>query len=229
MNILALDTSTKDFSVVIAWDETILAKRTFHLKKLLDSSIMPSIQSVLKKAELNLKDCDCLAIGVGPGSFTSLRVGVSTVKALSMATKKPIIACSSLDLIALNVQGDVGHLCVISDAKRKLLYSVTFQKQKGMLKRNSPYDLCSVDDVLKQVADFPECTFAGDGIVLYQERIEKEFKGIAHFAAEKTWQPKAENLISAAISVYKKKKFISPEKLLPMYLYPHDCQVYKKK
>ena len=82
MKILSIDTSTKNFSLAVSKDGRVLRYRNIFLDKVLESSIIPSIEGILKSADVRFKDLDGFAIGLGPGSFTSLRVGLSTIKSI---------------------------------------------------------------------------------------------------------------------------------------------------
>src|SRR3989338_11288628 len=163
MNILAFDTSSKHFSLAVAKDGKTLHSRSIFLKKVLSGSIMPAIQGILKKAGLTLAKLDGFCVGLGPGSFTSLRVGLSTIKGLAFALKKPVVGISSLDGLAMNVKEDADILTVV-DAKRNLFYTCFYQKKGIALKRKSKYLLLSADEVLKVMK--PGMILVGDGVGL---------------------------------------------------------------
>ena len=229
MNILALDTSTKHFSLAVAKDGKTLRHRSILLKKVLSDSIMPAIQDILKKAGLTLAKLDGFAVGLGPGSFTSLRVGLATVKGLAFALKKPVVGISSLDVLALNVKED-GQVCVISDAKRNMAYACIYRKKDGALKRKSKYLLTDIQNVLKQIKG--ETTFIGDGVPLFREVIEKT-SGIkprfANCEPRFTIQmyPQAKHLATLAMKRFESKEHDAVGSLVPLYLYPEDCQVQR--
>ncbi len=225
MNILALDTSSKHFSLAVAKDGKTLCYRSVVLKKVLSDSIMPAIQGILKKAGLTLAQIDGFAVGLGPGSFTSLRVGLATVKGLAFATAKPVVGIPSLDVLAMNVKGD-GQVCAVCDAKRNLVYACLYQKKRNALKRKSKYLLTDIENVLKRIKG--EVTFVGDGVPLFKEAIEKAIGIKAHFAGEKQMYPQAKHLASLAIERFKIKKYDDAETLVPLYLYPEDCQVARQ-
>lgn len=225
MNILALDTSSKHFSLAVAKDGKTLCFRSILLKKVLSDSIMPAIHGILKKAGLTLTKLDGFAVGLGPGSFTSLRVGLSTVKGLAFALEKPVVGVPSLDVLALNVKED-GQICVVCDAKRNMAYACLYQKKGDTLKRKSKYLLTEIENVLKQIKG--EATFVGDGVPLFREAIEKAAGTKTHFAGEKQMYPQAKHLATLALERFKAKKHDNSETLVPLYLYPEDCQVSRK-
>ncbi|MBI5150264.1 MAG: tRNA (adenosine(37)-N6)-threonylcarbamoyltransferase complex dimerization subunit type 1 TsaB [Candidatus Omnitrophica bacterium] len=225
MNILALDTSSKHFSLAVAKDGKVLYSRSIFLKKVLSDSIMPAIQGILKKAGLTLAKLDGFAVGLGPGSFTSLRVGLATVKGLAFALKKPVVGIPSLDILALNVKED-GQVCVVCDAKRNMAYACLYQKKGNVLKRKSKYLLTDIQNVLKQVQG--EVTFVGDGVPLFQEAIGRAAGIKARFTGGKQMYPQAKHLATLALKRFESKEYDAAESLVPLYLYPEDCQVTKK-
>lgn len=223
MNLLAIDTSTKNFSIAVSCDEKVLAYKNVKLDKILSSSIIPGIQVILKKAKLTRADIDGFAIGLGPGSFTSLRVGLSTIKGLAFAMQKPVVGVPSLDLLAAGLGADHPQIVVIMDAKRNLVYSCLYSLKNNQLKRQSDYRLSPIGDILKEIKG--EAFFVGDGIGLFKQDIERcrHLKGI--FAEEKWWVPQARWIVPIALERFKKKNFDKVADLLPLYLYPEDCQV----
>jgi len=228
MNILSLETSTRQFSLAISREEKILIQKNMILNGVLSSSIIPSIEKLLKSAKLSFEKIDGFVIGLGPGSFTSLRVGLSTVKALSFATRKPVVGIASLDALALGVLSPAQtRICALADARRNLVYSCLYENKKGRLKRISDYSLSSVKDLVKKINR--ETLFVGDGIKLFREEIsklisERETLKI-DFAPEKFWYPQAKYLAALAAKRFQQKKYDDPDRLVPLYLYPDNCQV----
>src|SRR5512135_1749772 len=105
MTILAIDTSTDYLSLAVTRDGKTAAR--FHRRSAMrhSSLLVPMIDKILKKAKVKLKAVDCFAISIGPGSFTGLRIGVTTVKGLAYALKKPVVTVPTLDAIAANAKG----------------------------------------------------------------------------------------------------------------------------
>jgi tRNA threonylcarbamoyladenosine biosynthesis protein TsaB len=227
MNILAIDTSTKYFSLAVLKGGKICAKQDVVLDKVLSDSIIPAIDGILKKAKVSFQAIDGFAVGLGPGSFTSLRVGLSTIKGFCLATPKKVVGISSLDLIAQNIKMTVEKdICVITDAKRNMVYSAIFRLEKKGIKRLGSYHLMEVKDLLPYIKK--DTIFVGDGIALYRDIIEKYFvstKNSIIFAQESFWLPKAEKLAMLSLNYFKRKKTHDINKLVPLYLYPEDCQV----
>ena len=233
MYILSLETSTKNFSLAISQDDKILRFRNIRTDKILESSMIGTIDKVLDSCHLNLKKIDVLAVGLGPGSFTSLRVGLSMVKAFALGQNKKVIGVGSLDIIASAVSNiEADEICVIVDARRGKVYSAIFDKT---LKRKTDYLLTTVDEVLKSVNGVT--LFVGNGLELYKEQIQKAYqpynrknKSICRplFIFDKFWYPQAKELAKLTFMRFKNGQYDNPERIVPIYLYPQDCQVDRK-
>ncbi|MBN1870134.1 MAG: tRNA (adenosine(37)-N6)-threonylcarbamoyltransferase complex dimerization subunit type 1 TsaB [Candidatus Omnitrophica bacterium] len=226
MNLLCIDTSTSVLSVAVSKNERILRFRNTKLGRPLDRSIMPSIQSVLSGTGMTVGELDGFAVGLGPGSFTSLRVGLSTIKGMVFALRKPVIGVSSLDLLAMNVRGSA-QVCALVDARRNLVYACHYEKKGSALIRKSDYLLTDIHNVLKQIKG--EIVFIGDGLKLYKEGIERA-KGITpRFVAEKNSFPQAKYLVPLVLERFRNKKWDQVDQLVPLYLYPDHCQIKNSK
>lgn len=223
MNLLAIDTSTKNLSLAVAKQGKVEKFRNVNLKRPLSSSIMPSIKRILDSAGIIPAKLDGFAVGLGPGSFTSLRVGLSTIKGLAFALNKPVIGISSLDILAMNVKEDHAQICVLCDAKRNLVYACVYEKNGSVLKKKSDYVLESIDDVMKRIKG--EVIFIGDGVKLFRNDINKVKDICPIFADGKLAYPQARCLAPLALAKFQNGRSDDIAKLVPLYLYPEHCQV----
>ncbi len=243
MKLLALEASTKNFSLAIFKENKVLKESNVILKEVLSDSIIPGIERILSDAGISLKDLSGFVIGLGPGSFTSLRVGLATLKALNLATGKPLVGVPSPDALAWGVRDykkdKVSLICTLSDARRNLIYACLYQKKDSQLKRITGYQLTTLDKILKQLSRGTACRapalFVGDGIQLYREEIINQSRIKVKrslytplFAKKEDWYPKARHLVPWALDRFRKKKFDDVDQLVPLYLYPQDCQVERK-
>lgn len=231
MKILAIDTSSKEFSAVVFSNGKVIASHTMASKGILSSSIMPTIKKLLKKSKLNFRNLDGFAVGLGPGSFTGLRVGLATIKGLAFALQKPVVGISSLDVLAMNAVSDGNaQICTLCDAKRNLVYWCLFEKKKGRLVKKRNYSLTDVETLLASVKR--ETVFIGDGINLLNDVLRQSSKKPSRYIIcddETLWYPKAENLALLSVEKFCKASENYEVRLKPLYLYPDDCQVTHKK
>jgi len=223
MNILSIDTSTDRLSLAVLKGQNIAASINIEIDKSLSDVIIDKIKLVLSKAKVPLEKVDGFIVGLGPGSFTSLRVGLSTIKGLVFSKRNFLVGIPSLDALALGSHNGKIHICVIQDARRGLVYTCFYQNKNSNLKRKGKYQLISVKDALKKLKG--DVHFTGNAINLYKDLI-KNTKGIrATFASKRFWYPQAEDLISLGIGRFEDNKLDNINKLIPLYLYPEDCQV----
>jgi tRNA threonylcarbamoyladenosine biosynthesis protein TsaB len=225
MIILALETSTRILSLAVAKDEKILRARNIKPKQVLSSAIILEIKKILKAAKLTLKDVDGLAIGLGPGSFTGLRVGLATIKGLAFAAQKEVVGLCSLDTMVMNVlpdiPPDISAVCCVVDARRNLLYTANYEVKGKSWQRISAPQLISVEELLANIQQ--KTLFVGDGLKIYQDVIRSKVPSV--FASQENWRPQARHLARLARERFRQGQTDTIMKLKPLYLYPADCQV----
>lgn len=226
MNILGIDTSSKVLSIALGDGKRIIVEESHLLDRRHSSLLVLKIKEMLEKLSLSIDDVGAFVVGLGPGSFTGLRIGVSSVKGFGIATKKPCIGIPSIDAMALNVDKEGKAIVPVIDAKRNQVYSAIYRKKRGHIIRESEYLLLSIDKVMEKIGG--PAVFLGDGINLYRERIQR-FSKKAVFLGEGYWYPKADNLIKLVVKKkIRRYKQSDLARLKPIYLYPEDCQVKKQ-
>lgn len=225
MKILGIDTTTK-FLCLGAYVDGKPYEYNLEVGRHLSELLAPSIQRVVSALGLKIADIDYFACGLGPGSFTGMRIGLATIKGLSIVRNKPVIGVSSLDILAKNA-GLTNRLIVTAlDARRKLIYCSAYKYEKGLLKRKSGYELVNPDEFLKKFkATKP--IILGDAIPLYGDKISAGIKG-AILLDKDYWRLKAHHLMELALAKIKSKQFYSASQVKPIYLYPKECQIKTK-
>ena len=244
MYFLSFETSTKIFSLALSQGEKVLRYRNLKSASVLEDSILPTVDKILNSAGVKFSQIDGFAIALGPGSFTSLRVGLATVKSFAMATNKPVVGIPSMDIVAKRIChsresgnpfkdfNQYDEICVINDARREKVYACLY----GPNGRRSDYLLTSIDDVLEKAHG--KTLFVGDALGIYRKNIEAAYQKYTSkknspckcfFADEKWWYPRATVMAALAYERFQNKKYDDAASLLPLYLYPQDCQVTVKK
>lgn len=224
MRILSIDTSTKYLAIGFS-DGCKMYEYRLKSGRMHSALIIPSIERIFQALKIPAQKIDYLAVGLGPGSFTGLRIGLSTVKGLAASLDKKVVGVSSLDIIANNVSErleNYSHVCPIIDARRGLVYTCLYRRVGSSLKRTTPYKLISLAELIKIAPK--KTVFLGDGLKLYKKELTLKIKQ-AKFLDEEFYYPKAINIIKLSMEQIKKKKFIKMSKLHPIYLYPKECQV----
>lgn len=227
MKILAVDTSSKLCSVAILEDTNLIKKIELDNGLTHSETLMPLIQQLLNECSLSLNNIDLLVSDIGPGSFTGIRIGVSSCKAFSDSLNIPCVGISSLEVLAYNIQND-GIICSTIDCKNNNCYFALYELNSGNY--NVLIEPCakSVNDVLDLLNSqyYNKCiSFVGDGIP--SEKLHSIYDNNADSEVTK-------NIISSYLNVENLgtagyKKFINNKKIgeeiLPLYLKKPQAQI----
>ena len=224
--ILSADTSTLNLSIALLKNGVLLAEsETSALKH--SSGLLPEIDALLKRSGLRIDDISAFCVGLGPGSFTGLRIGVTTMRGLAFSLKKPVIGISSMDCLAYNLLGRKGIICPAIDAKQNKVYSRIYKSNGKEIKPAGKFLLLGIKDLLKKLKG--EVIFIGDAAALYRDEILNNKKIRAEFAPEALWYPKAGILGKLGLARLKAGKKDSVFTLAPLYIYPKECQIRRKR
>jgi tRNA threonylcarbamoyl adenosine modification protein YeaZ len=223
MKILGIDTTTKFLCLGLYIDGNFY-EYNLETGRSLSALLVPTIQRVLEAARLKIPDIDYFACGLGPGSFTGMRIGLATIKGLSIARNKPILGVSTLDILAENVLVNNSLIVPAIDARRGLIYCSSYKREKGLLKRKSEYKLLNPDEFVKKFAN--KAIILGDAAISYRDKMSSCIRGVTILDKD-YWFPKAHNLIKLALAKIRVKQFTSAQAIKPIYLYPQECQIKK--
>ncbi|SES24146.1 tRNA threonylcarbamoyladenosine biosynthesis protein TsaB [Gracilibacillus ureilyticus] len=127
MNILAIDTSNQVMGVAISKDGQLKAEHITNMKRNHSVGLMPAIDHLMKETDTLPADLDRIVVAKGPGSYTGVRIGLSTAKTMAWSLNIPIVTISSLELLAYNGQGAVKYICPFFDARRGLVYTGLYE------------------------------------------------------------------------------------------------------
>ena len=225
MKILAIDTSSSICSVAILEDKTVIIEKHNNDEKTHSQKLMPLIDDILKEANLSLDDIDLLACGQGPGSFTGIRIGISTVKAFADVKNIPIIGVTSLESLAYNIKQE-GLIASVIDAKHDNVYFGLYE-----LKNETYKVICepisdsinNVIDILKQYSD-KMITFVGDGSVVHQTLITNQLNNY-NFASENDNIQTSISIGKSAFDKYKSSSYKPEYTLSPIYLKKSQAEI----
>jgi tRNA threonylcarbamoyladenosine biosynthesis protein TsaB len=228
MKVLAVDTSTQAGSVAVLEDDTLLAEVAVTSSRTHAKRLMPAIDACLEMAGLGVADCDAFAVTTGPGSFTGLRIGISTIKGLGFATKKPVAGVSTLDALAYQFPSFPHLVCPMLDARKGQIYTGLYESTGHMTWKRVVED-CAVEpkEWLKQIQRM--CLFVGDGSLAYAEIIRETLGGLAQFV------PPYLNRVRASVVAYIGMKQVldgettDVSTLVPHYIRASDAEIKLKK
>ena len=219
--IILIETSTALCSVALAEDGAITAYRESSAVKAHASLTAVFVQEVLAERGLALSDCDAVCVSKGPGSYTGLRVGVSTAKGLCFGSGKPLVAVGTLDtLVAQADNSQFKFIIPMIDARRMEVYSAVFEDSRQITETTPVIvDENSFTEYLEQ----GPCLFIGDGAGKCADVIRHQN---AHFCQ---CNPKASAMLHPAMEALNEKRFEDVAYFEPFYLKEFVATVSKKK
>jgi tRNA threonylcarbamoyl adenosine modification protein YeaZ len=182
------------------------------------SLILPYLEKFIKRNFFSLKEIDTLVVGSGPGSFTGLRISFSIIKALSIVLNKPVIKLGSFFSCAYPFRKKYERIAVINDARRNLIYAVSFRVKKESLIKEEKEKLIILEDFINKKKDY----FFVSGDEMLCKKLSS-FPFLKFYP--KPVYPKAKYLLILAKEKWLKNKFTSLKKLEPLYIYPKTCQI----
>ena len=219
MKILALETSAKAVSCAVAADGAPIASAWQQTGLTHSRTLMPMVESMLQNSDLALSDMDAIAVAVGPGSFTGLRIGIAAAKGLAWGAEKPCIAVSTLEAMATPLRHMEGHviLCAM-DARRQQIYNALFLAQSDSLTRLAEDRAVALEEVAGELAgETRPITIVGDGAALCHDFLSKA--GIPCRLAPV--HLRAQSAVGgglAAEALAKEGKLLAAQDLAPVYL-----------
>lgn len=167
MLILAFESSAKPASAVLVKDGQLLSQYMQCSALTHSRTLLPMAEDMLKNAELRLSDVDLIAVAHGPGSFTGIRIGVSTVKGLAWAAEKPCVGVSTLEAMAWHGLAVGGYICPVMDARRSQVYNALFKIENGRPVRMTEDRPIALEELAKEVTALGAPVFLiGDGAAL---------------------------------------------------------------
>lgn len=199
MKILGIDTATSVASVALMDDDKLIGLMTLNDKKTHSQKLMVLIEALLDQTDTLIEDIDRIAVTAGPGSFTGLRIGVTTAKALAHGAKKPVVEISSLASLSSNVMHK--HVCAMMDARRDTVFTGIYGEQA--LKDTQIH----IDELLKSCQDYDEILFIGDGASKHKDRIIEVLGERALFAPRHLNISSAGSLCELAFHIEDEKRY----------------------
>ncbi len=214
MNILAFDTTSKLLSIVLQTESGLFEHFLFQGFKH-SENLVREIQSILETAEIRPEEIDLIVCPEGPGSFTGLRIGLSTAKGLSFALEKPFITVPTLDMLASGNEFFDGTVLPVLDARKNRFYTALYKKGK----RVSDYLDIAPEFLMEKLSDEKRVLITGADADIFHNLSGKKFlldpdfrKGYARY------------LLSPGKALYEEKG-PSPETIGPLYLRKSEAEI----
>lgn len=219
MLVFGIDTCCMAATTAIVNEKIMVAQTVVNKNKTHSQMMMPLVEQMFKAAELDPTEIDAFAAAVGPGSFTGVRIGVATAKAMAQAAKKPCVAVSTLEALAFSSKYFEGIVSPVLDARRDQVYNALFRGGRDGLERVTEDRALALDELLEELKNTGErILFMGDATLVFEEKIKAVLGDAAVFA------PKILNLnlggavAELGLEKLKKGETLSYGELIPSYV-----------
>ena len=216
MKILALEASTLMGGVAVVDDEGVICELTLSVAETHSAQLMPAVDYALRMAGLKLGELDAFAVALGPGSFTGLRIGLSTVKGLAVAASKPLVGIPTLEAMAHAFPYCPRLICPMLDARMKEVYAAFFEARDGSVSRRSDDLVLGVSDLLNDAKE--ETLFFGTGAKRYREQIVEIMGDLARFASPEISGARASTVGFLAVEKLRRGESSDIDSIEPIYI-----------
>ncbi|MBI5212585.1 MAG: tRNA (adenosine(37)-N6)-threonylcarbamoyltransferase complex dimerization subunit type 1 TsaB [Nitrospirae bacterium] len=225
MKLLAIETSTMLGGVAIMDGDALIAESRLNVKVTHSERLMAEIDKTLAQSGLQIDDIDVFAVAIGPGSFTGLRVGLSTVKGLVYATGKRLVSVPTLEAFAWKVPFSRYDVCPLLDARKKEVYAGIFRWADDGFVRIMDEEAIKIDALMSSINE--PTIFLGEGALIYKDSIKSNLGDRAFFAGPQHMVPSPANVAYLGMKKATAGKFEDTITLAPMYLRKSEAEIKK--
>ncbi len=219
MRILAIESSELVAGVAVIEDDVLLGEYTTNNKKTHSQTLLPMLDELKKRLELDLETIDAIAVSGGPGSFTGLRIGSATAKGLALALNKPIIHVPTLQALAYNLWGTETLICPMMDARRNQVYTGVFEFVDGEMKSVVPQCVISIEELISKVNDLErKIIFLGTGADVYKKELNESIRESFSFAPASKNRPCAASVALVGKTYYEQSNVQTAREHKPDYM-----------
>jgi tRNA threonylcarbamoyladenosine biosynthesis protein TsaB len=223
MLVLGIETSTPQASVTIGSEQGIIGSCVISRGATPGEFVLPAVEFLMNQSRLTYRNLSAVAVGLGPGLFTGLRVGVATAKSLAQALSVPIVGIPSLDLLAYDARYSNKVICPVLDAKRKEVFFAFYRQVPGGVTRTGDYSVGSPKRLRAEMAGTPEdFLLLGNGALLYRQELDAER---VDFGSMGDAMPRATSLVELALPRLFREDYDRLFEVEPMYMRQSDAEL----
>ena len=225
MIVVGIETSTPHTSVAIGGEQGIVAQMSVAGRARQEAAV-PALERLLTWSGTDLSRIGGVAVGVGPGLFTGLRVGVETAKTLAQVLRVPIVGLASLDVLAFAVRHTSRPICAVIDGRRGEVFWARYEVVPGGVLRETEPAVAKPDHLVAELlAVSGDVLLVGDGAILYRHEIERELGGRVEFASATHAHPQAAQLVELAAPRLLREEHHRLFDVVPVYLRKSDAEI----
>jgi tRNA threonylcarbamoyladenosine biosynthesis protein TsaB len=224
MLVLGLETSTSRSSVALVDHERVVASASLGMPRRHGEFLAPAISFCLEQAGVDASRITGVAVGVGPGLFTGLRVGIATAQAFAAARRLPVVGLAGLDVLAFRVRYSRRSICTAIDARRGELFWARYRTSPGGVQRVGDLQVGTVQQLAAELeATGEETLVIGDGALRYRAELA-HVDGAEVAGPDLAW-PDAADLAELAVPRFVREETQQPADLQPIYLRQADAKI----
>ncbi|HOV79476.1 MAG TPA: tRNA (adenosine(37)-N6)-threonylcarbamoyltransferase complex dimerization subunit type 1 TsaB [Bacillota bacterium] len=231
MCVLGIESATSVASAAVAGDCGILAERMVLNKRTHSVNLLPMIKAVMEEAEIDRDKLAGIAVSGGPGSFTGLRIGMSTAKALAQVWNLPLVRISTLEALVYPLAGHGRLLCPVLNARKNEVYTALYDfTGSGMKVLAEPAALAPEALAERLLKIQKPVTFLGDGVQACRSLLEAGLKGLASFAPAAASFPRGGAVAGMGLKAIMEGRGMDPGDVRPEYIRVSEAEaVWLKK
>lgn len=224
MLVLGIETSTSQSSVCLATEHGVMASASLGRGRAHGEFLAPAIAFCLRQAGLDLTAVAGVAVSLGPGLYTGMRVGIATAQSLAHVRQLPVVGLASLDLLAFGVRYTSRLVCAVLDAKRRELFWAFYRSVPGGVQRTSDFRIGPPDRLAAEIeAERSDVLCVGDGGIAHGSLLTSA--GAEVVTSQTLAYPHAESLVELALPRLLREEGQRPEDLRPIYLRRADARI----
>ncbi|MGH2733695.1 MAG: tRNA (adenosine(37)-N6)-threonylcarbamoyltransferase complex dimerization subunit type 1 TsaB [Actinomycetota bacterium] len=224
MLVLGIETSTPQASVAIGSEQGIIGSCTISRGATHGEFLLPAVEFLLRHAGLTYRNLSAVAVGLGPGLFTGMRVGITTAKTLAQALSVPIVGITSLDLLAFDARYSPKLICPALDAKRGEVFFAFYRQVPGGVTRVTDYQVVSPEGLVAEIDGHRDDVLViGNGGLLYRAKLE-EAESI-EFGTNSQAFPRSSALVDLALPRLFREDFDRVLDIEPMYMRRSQAEI----
>jgi len=222
--ILVLETATMCGSIAIVTEGQCFAEFSLQTRETHSRRLLAGVDWLFKETSLGWQDIDAVAVSLGPGSFTGLRIGLSTAKGLAMAGNKKLLGVGTLDGLAAQMFGARQLICPVLDARKKEVFCGLYRcNEQGIPQLQGDYLVLKPAELCERINE--PVLFLGDGITAYGDLFADQLGNLAIMAPVTAYYPRAATVGLLAIDRWRNDEFLDPAGAEPIYIRPSEAEL----
>jgi tRNA threonylcarbamoyladenosine biosynthesis protein TsaB len=225
MLVVAVETSTPQTTVALGNQQGVIASTLLSWSRGHSELVTPALRQMLAWTEIDLGQVGGIAVGLGPGLFTGLRVGVATARALAQVLGVPVVGVGSLDVLAFSARASRWRIGAVTDAKRGEVFYAFYRPVPGGVARESEYAVGPPSRLAAELEATREETLLVGGGALLHRRMLEDVGTPVEFGSMSTAFPLAVSLLELALPRFLREETSRPEHVVPYYLRKSDAEI----